>query len=364
MTQQRKPSLIVAGGGTGGHVLAGVAIADAWKKRFADQSPRILFVGAQGGIEEKLVPRAGYPLELLRIGSLKGVSAARRLKTFLQLPLSFLRSARLLLSERPSAVVGVGGYASGPLVLTARLLGWMWGAEVAILEQNAVPGLTNRILGRFSHRVLSAFPGVEHQFPRGKTTVTGNPVREAIRPLAGAARDPFTIFIFGGSQGAMGINTLVLDALSHLEDLKPRLRFIHQTGEKDYQRVLDGHQKAGTQARVEKFIYDMPEAYAAASLLVCRAGSSTLAEIAAAGRASVLVPFPYASDNHQEKNARLFVDAGAARLLVQASANGEDLARIIRELHADTTRIEAMESAVRAFYRPDAASDVVRALIR
>lgn len=354
-----KGSLIVAGGGTGGHVLAGVAIADAWKAQFGEEP---VFVGAQGGIEERLVPRAGYSLELLQLGSLKRVSMKRRLKTLAQLPLSLLRSMAILISRRPRAVIGVGGYASGPLVLMARLIGWMWGARVAILEQNAVPGFTNRILGRFAHSVMSAFPGVEGQFPGGKVQVTGNPVREAMRPMPSATRDPFTIFIFGGSQGALGINSLVLDALPFLEDLKPRLRFIHQTGEKDYDRVVEGHRKAGSQAQVEKFIYDMPTAYAAASLLVCRAGSSTLAEVAAVGRASVLVPFPYAADNHQEKNARIFVDGGAARLLVQFQSKGEDLAKIIREMVENPSRIDAMEKAVQNFYRPDSARDIVRTL--
>ena len=358
--QTKKQSLIVAGGGTGGHVLAGVAIADAWKQ--TTPGSKITFVGARGGIEERLVPRAGYPLRLLSLGALKGVSVAKRIKTVIKLPLSLFNSALILFRERPSAVVGVGGYASGPLVLMARLVGWMWGVRVAILEQNAVPGFTNRVLGRFAHFVLSAFPGVENRFPRGKVRVSGNPVREAMKPMPSAPRDPFTIFIFGGSQGALGINSLVLDAIPFLEDLKPRLRFIHQTGEKDLDRVVEGHRKLGTQARVEKFIYDMPECYGASSLLVCRAGSSTLAEIAAVGRASVLVPFPYAADDHQQKNAELFVNAGAARLLVQFKSKGEDLARVIRELVADSSKVESMERSVRAFYRPQAALDVVKAL--
>lgn len=353
-------TLIVAGGGTGGHVLAGVAVADAWKQRFP--GTKILFVGARGGIEERLVPRAGYPLQLLSLGALKSVSFVRRLKTFLQLPITFIVSASILFREKPSAVIGVGGYASGPLVLMARLLGWMWGARVGILEQNAVPGFTNRILGRFAHFVLSAFPGVENQFPKGKVKVSGNPVRAAMKPMPSAGREPFTIFIFGGSQGALGINSLVLEAIPHLEDLKSRLRFIHQTGEKDFDRVLEGHRNLGTQARVEKFIHDMPECYAAASLLVCRAGSSTLAEVAAVGRASVLVPFPYAADDHQQKNAELFVNAGAARLLVQFESKGEDLARVIRELVNEPAKLQAMENAVGSFYRPAAAADVVKVL--
>jgi UDP-N-acetylglucosamine--N-acetylmuramyl-(pentapeptide) pyrophosphoryl-undecaprenol N-acetylglucosamine transferase len=246
----------------------------------------------------------------------------------------------------------------------ARLVGWAWGARIAILEQNAVPGLTNRILARFAHRVLSAFPGIEHQFPRGKVEVSGNPVRAEMRPLPSAPRDPFTIFVFGGSQGAQGINSLVLDAIPLLGDLKGRLRFIHQTGERDFERVRDSHARLGTQAQVERFIYDMAGAYAQASLLVCRAGSSTLAEVAAVRRASVLVPFPFAADNHQEKNARIFEQGGAARVLVQARSEGKDLAAIIRECIENPARVDAMERAAAAFYRPNAAKDVVGSLLR
>lgn len=353
MSASRGKSLIIAGGGTGGHVAAGIAVADAWKRKYGADA-RIVFVGAQGGIEEKMVPRTGYPLELLKLGSLKGVSLGRRLKTMLQLPLSLIRSLGVVIRERPDAVLGVGGYASGPLVLAARIL-----SRTAILEQNAVPGFTNRILGKVVHRVFSAFPGVEGLFPGGKVTLTGNPVRSAMQPMPPAPRTPFTIFIFGGSQGAMGINTLVLDALPYLHDLLPRLRFVHQTGDRDHARTAEAHGKASTSARVEKFIHDMPSVYREASLLICRAGSSTLSEIAAVGRAAVLIPFPFASDNHQEKNAEIFVKAGAAWLLRQQSAKGEDLARIIREAVTNPAKIDQMEKAVRAFYRPAAAEDIV-----
>lgn len=353
------PTLIVAGGGTGGHVLAGVAIADAWKLKHP--GARILFVGARGGIEEKLVPRAGYTLELLSLGSLKGVSTLRRMKTLLQLPLSFLRSAMILTRSKPEAVIGVGGYASGPLVLFSRFLAPFFGTRVAILEQNAVPGLTNRILSRFAHRVLSAFPGMEKRFPAGKLILTGNPVRKEIRPLPRSSRDPFTIFVFGGSQGSVPINGFVLEALPILAR---SVRWIHQTGERDYERVAEGHRKAGTDARVEKFIHDMPMAYGQASVLLCRAGSSTLAEIAAVRRAAILIPFPQASDNHQELNARGFSEAGAAVIVRQSEATGVKLAALINELKSNPARLDQMEDAVGRFYRPDAASAAVEALSR
>jgi UDP-N-acetylglucosamine--N-acetylmuramyl-(pentapeptide) pyrophosphoryl-undecaprenol N-acetylglucosamine transferase len=354
------PTLFVTGGGTGGHLFAGIAIADAWKARYP--GAKILFVGAAGGIEERLVPKAGYPLELLRLGSLKGVAWSKRFRTLVQIPLALLNAARVLLREKPDAVVGVGGYASGPVVLMARLLGWIWGARTAILEQNAVPGFTNRILGRFSHSVFCAFPGIENRFQVSKTKVTGNPVRKSMVPFESAAREPFTVFVFGGSQGALGINSLVLDSFAHLKDLRPRIRWIHQTGERDYQRVVDGYRAAGVEGRIERFIHDMPECYRAASLVVCRAGSSTLAELAAVRRAAVLVPFPHASDNHQELNARLFVDRGAADLLIQGQSKGEDLARRIREYLEHPEKLSRMEKDISAFDPGDAPGRVVSLL--
>ena len=347
----KRASLIIAGGGTGGHVLAGISIADEWKKKFPDDL--ILFVGAHGGIEANLVPRAGYPLELLHLGSLNQVSMGRRIKTAFQLPLSLVRSFFIILKHRPRAVIGVGGYASGPLVLLARLLG----RRTAILEQNSVPGFTNRVLGRIVNTVFCAFPGTENGFPKAHVILTGNPIRSSIKLLPPTRRNPFTVFVFGGSQGALGINTLVLDALPLLKDIP--IRVIHQTGEKDYERVREGYR---IEAKVEKFIYDMPQAYAQASLLVCRAGSSTLAEIAAVGRAAILVPFPFASDNHQQKNAEVFVRANAARLLIQNHSKGSDLAVLIRDLYLHPEQIEAMEKSVTQFWRPHAANDIVEYL--
>jgi UDP-N-acetylglucosamine--N-acetylmuramyl-(pentapeptide) pyrophosphoryl-undecaprenol N-acetylglucosamine transferase len=361
------PRLIVAGGGTGGHVLAGVAVADTWKNQMGGKA-EVSFVGASGGIEEKLVPRAGYNLELLHLGSLNRVSTQQKIKTMLLLPLSIWKSIYILLVRKPDAVLGVGGYASGPLVLTAKFLRFLGltRAKTAILEQNSIPGMTNRMLGRWVDTVFCAFPGTEKQFPTRASSVilTGNPVRSSMELFPSAPRDPFTVFIFGGSQGALGINSLLIDALPHLGDLKSKLRFVHQTGERDYVRVKKAHEAAGTGARVEKFVYDMPEVYRQSSLLICRAGSSTLSEIATVGRAAILVPFPQAADNHQEKNARVFSDAGAALLMLQDKSKGEDLARLIRELVENPTKIDQMEKSVTAFYRPKAASDIVAELLK
>jgi UDP-N-acetylglucosamine--N-acetylmuramyl-(pentapeptide) pyrophosphoryl-undecaprenol N-acetylglucosamine transferase len=362
-------SIIIAGGGTGGHVLAGVAVADSWKKAFGENA-EILFVGARGGIEEKLVPRAGYKLEVLELGSLNRVSFSRKLKTLFQLPISFFKSARIILRQKPEAVLGVGGYASGPLVLMARVLGFfgLSRARTAILEQNSVPGLTNRILGKTVHQVFSAFPGMDQHFAREKLSITGNPVREAIVNAwgdAAFASEPFTVFIFGGSQGALGINSLIIHALPFLKERWPRLKFVHQTGEKDFDRVKAAYeplQAQGVQVRVEKFIYDMPEVYRQASLVICRSGSSTLSELAAVGKASVLVPFPFAADNHQEHNARVFADAGAAFLLIQSKASGEDLVSIIEDLMDHPEKRSDVEKKARSFFKADSAGEIRRAL--
>lgn len=354
--------LIIAGGGTGGHILAGVAVADEWKKQHPASD--ILFVGASGGIEERLVPRAGYPLELLKLGALNRTTLGRKLRTALQLPLAFLRSVAILLQARPQAVLGVGGYASGPLILTARVLSWLGilKCRSAILEQNSVPGFTNRVLGKFVNTVFCTFPGTEKQFKGKQTRITGNPIRSSMTRMPQAPREPFTLFAFGGSQGAVGINNLLLDALTHLQDLLPRIRIIHQTGEVDHARVVRGYAERGVSARLEKFIHEMPAAYAQSSLLICRAGSSTLSEVAAVGRAAVLVPFPYASDNHQQKNAEVFVSAGAAWMMLQGHATGSDLASLIRDLMNNPAPLAQMEALVTRFYKPEAARDIVREL--
>jgi UDP-N-acetylglucosamine--N-acetylmuramyl-(pentapeptide) pyrophosphoryl-undecaprenol N-acetylglucosamine transferase len=312
-------------------------------------------------MEERLVPKAGYPLHLVDIGSFNGASFAKKLKTLVQIPFSFFQALHWLLRFRPQIVLGVGGYASFPTVLAASCVGWAWGARVAILEQNVLPGLSNRILGWFSKRVFAAFPGSEAVFGQKKVMITGNPIRSTMTKLPAASSNPFTVFIFGGSQGAMGINSLVLDALQHLKGSSPQIRWIHQTGEKDYERVRAAHEVAGSGARVEKFIYEMPEAYRQASLLICRAGSSTLAEVAAVGRASILIPL-VSKDRHQEHNAQLFAQAGAAEMILQKSTDGAALAQRIQALAGDPERLKKMENAVTQFARPDAVDRIVSAL--
>ncbi len=360
---KQKRRLLIAGGGTGGHVHAGIAVAEAWKARFGTQA-EILFVGSARGLEASLVPSAGYPLALLRLGTLNRVSWRQRLTTLFWMPWAMIRSLMLLVTFRPEAVIGVGGYASGPVVFLAAALEWIWGGHTAILEQNSVAGMTNRILGRAVSKVFSAFgfkPGV---FSAEKVVVTGNPIRSKFTPRPPAKRRPFHVLIFGGSQGAVGLNSVVIETLEHLRSHRNEITFTHQTGALDVPRVREMYEKNGLKAEVLPFIQDMSSAYERSSLVICRAGASSLAEIAAVGRAAILIPLPTAADNHQEFNARCFSDQGAARLLNQKEINSSVLAQEILRFFEQPELIDEMEQKVKWFYRPNAAQEIVHHLIR
>ncbi len=358
MNALKKQKLLVAGGGTGGHVLAGISIADEWKKLYGE-SGEILFVGASQGLESKLVPRHGYRLVLLKIGALNQVSVKTRLITLVLLPLSFLKALFVLLMFRPKAVIGVGGYASGPVVLLARFLSPIFSIKTAILEQNSVAGFTNRVLGKWVHRVYCAFEESQKTFEPQKVLFTGNPIRSHLKQLPQSIQDPFTLFIFGGSQGAMGMNTLVLDALPFLKD--QGIHFIHQTGVKDFERVAQAYQRAGilNHVRIEKFIEDMGACYAQSSLVICRAGASTMAELASVGRAAIFVPLPTAADNHQEKNSSLFQKAQAAWVVPQGKMTGSQFAAMILDLKNKPGLIHETENRVKQFYQSQAAEKIV-----
>ena len=362
-----RQGLVIAGGGTGGHVLAGIAIADAWVRKSGSQSvdrPLVEFVGARGGMEERLVPKAGYPLRLLSLGSLNRVSSKRKIKTFIQLPLACLSSIRILLRTKPSFVLGVGGYASGPVILMAKVLRALrlLDCKISILEQNAIPGFTNRLLGRWADVIFAAFPGTESRFPGKPVILTGNPIRSSMKALPSAARAPFTVFVFGGSQGAVGMNSLVIESLPFFVGLGDQVRWIHQTGEKDFERVKQAYATHGISARVEKFIDRMVEAYAEASLLVCRAGSSTLSEVATVGRAALFVPLPTAADQHQELNARVFSEAGAGFLVSQNATTGQQFAERIKSLMKNEEELVRVEKEVQKFAMPGASEKLAEAL--
>ncbi len=355
--------LLVAGGGTGGHILAGIAIAEEWSRKVKEQGskPELLFVGTSQGLEAKIVPKYGYPLKLLKIGALNRVSIKTRLVTLAQLPISFLRAFFILLKFRPHAVIGVGGYASGPVVMFARILAPLFKIKTSILEQNSVAGFTNRMLGKWVHRVFCAFQAGGASFDLAKVKVTGNPIRSSLKLLPPSNDSAFTVFIFGGSQGALGINTMVLDALPFLKG--QGIEFIHQTGVKDFERVSSGYQREGVNARIERFIDDMGACYAQASLVICRAGASSLTELASVGRAAIFIPLPTAADNHQEKNARIFEKASASLVVPQASLSGSDFAKLILSFKENRSKIHDFEARVQQFYQSNSAAMIVEDLL-
>ncbi len=349
-------SYLVAAGGTGGHIFPGIAVADALRAR--DASARVVFVGTERGLESRLVPRAGYPLELLPVLPLNGVGFARALRGLLALPRAFWRAAALLRRERPAAVLGVGGYAGGPIVLLAALSG----VRTVILEPNARPGFTNRVLRPFVDRAACAFDGARlHYGARG--VLTGNPVRGGFARIAPRdPRPPFTLLVFGGSQGSRALNDAMVAALPSLPPAA-ELRVVHQTGPAAHASVAAAYAAAGREAEVAPFLDDMEARLAAADLVLCRAGATTCAELCAAGRAAVLVPLPGAADDHQRENAEAMQRAGAARMLAQAELDGARLAAELRALFADPAALARMGASARGLARADAAERVA-ALLR
>jgi len=353
---RRGCSMVIAGGGTGGHLFPGIAIAEEFLRRHPGN--RVLFVGTERGLEKKILGGLGFPLRTLKVEGLKGRGPVRVLASLLKIPGSLMSSFRILRTFQPSMVVGVGGYASGPVVLTAHFLG----IPTAIAEQNAFPGLTNRILGRFARRIFVTFPESARWFPADRTRVTGNPVRSVFlhERKNTPERDPhFTLLIFGGSQGAHAINRATMDALHHLESLKDRLRFIHQTGEKDLETVDRFYREQGFVAEVRPFITEMASAYRAADLLVCRAGATSIAEITGCGKAAILIPFPFAVNDHQTQNAELLARAGAAALIPEKDLDGPRLAALIEKLYHRPEEIEKMERASASLGNVHAAANIV-----
>ncbi len=347
---------IIAGGGTGGHLYPGLAIAEALRE--ADPQAQVLFVGTERGIEARVVPAQGYALETIKVQGIKNRGLAALAKAALQVPLSILASMALIRRFRPSAVLGVGGYASGPVLIAA----WLLGVPTAIQEQNALPGVTNRILGRFVRRVFTSWPGTSG-FAAPRILECGNPIRAAIRARGGDTEERFTVLVFGGSQGARTINHAMAAAAPLLADMKDRLRIVHQTGRDPDVDAAAVYRAAGIEADVRPYFDDMPAQYAGASLAICRAGATSLAELAAAELPAILIPFPFAADNHQEKNADVFVHAGAARKLRNADTTGETLAAAIRELSGDSVALEKMRDGMRSLARPGAARNVVDRLL-
>jgi UDP-N-acetylglucosamine--N-acetylmuramyl-(pentapeptide) pyrophosphoryl-undecaprenol N-acetylglucosamine transferase len=352
--------LLVAGGGTGGHVFPGIALAEEVVTRHPKND--VVFVGTARGLEASVVPIAGYPIELIDVRGLKGKGLGNVLAGLLRLPRAFVQSWRVLRKWRPDVVVGVGGYASGPVVLAARLMG----IPTAVQEQNAVAGLTNRLLGRVVQAAFTAFREAGRQFPAHKVQQLGNPIRRSLlenymRPVS-KRDDRLRVLVFGGSQGAHGLNMRVIEALPFLSDLRDRVVFVHQTGARDREQVEKGYAGVGFTPDVREFITDMSAAYAGSDLVVCRAGATTLAELTVCKKPSILVPFPAAADNHQVVNARSLVDAGAAVMIEERDLTGELLGAEIRRVLLDPAVRDRMSRAAGQLGRPQAASEIADVL--
>jgi UDP-N-acetylglucosamine--N-acetylmuramyl-(pentapeptide) pyrophosphoryl-undecaprenol N-acetylglucosamine transferase len=352
--------VLIAGGGTGGHLFPGIAIADEVVRR---GSAEVLFVGTSRGIETRAVPAAGYRLETLRVSGLKRMGLLGTLRGLLRVPLAIVRSFLLLRRFRPDVVVGVGGYASGPMVLAAALFGY----PTAIQEQNSVPGFTNRVLGRLVRAVFIAFEDAARCFPVDKIERPGNPVRQKIVAAlektapAGAPAETLRILVVGGSQGARAVSELVAGAAALLVKGGTDFTLVHQTGTADLERMQERYRALGLdgQATALAFIDDMAAAYAEADVVVARAGALTLAELAIAGRPAILIPLPTAADDHQSKNAARFAEVGAALLVDQRKATAEELAAALAALGRDRGRRISMGAAMRELARPRAAQDIV-----
>lgn len=348
-------SLLIAGGGTGGHVFPAVAVAREWLKRGNGGERKVVIVGTERGLEAKLVPQAGLPLETIRVAGLKGMDGAKLLRNAAMLPLGLWDSAAIIRRNNFQAAFGVGGYASGPMMLLATLNS----IPTVIFEPNVEPGFTNRILADRATRVAVAYQETADRLGQ-KSVLTGCPVRKEF--FAAPRKEhgtPFTVLITGGSRGALPINRAVIDALDLLSARKNQLFIVHQTGERDYNAVRVAYARREFNAEVLPFIENMAERFAQADLIICRSGAITVAEVSAAGRAAIFIPFGAATDAHQMRNAQAMQSAGAARLLPQDELGPERLTNEIFSLLDQPRRIAEMEDRARALAMPRAVEDIV-----
>jgi UDP-N-acetylglucosamine--N-acetylmuramyl-(pentapeptide) pyrophosphoryl-undecaprenol N-acetylglucosamine transferase len=345
-------TILIAGGGTGGHLYPGIAIAQELQRR--RQGVAIVFAGAGLPLEREILERQGYRLLAIRSGGVVGKSPLARLRGATRAVLGLGQAMVAIMKMKPAAVIGVGGYASGPVVLAAALLR----VPTLIHEQNCNPGLTNRLLAPWVRKVAVSFEETRHDLG-GRGEVTGNPIRAEFAAAKRKARgETFSVLVFGGSQGARALNNAVLEALPQLRPHRLGLRLVHGTGAADLERVRAAYAAAGFEATVVPYLTAIREAYQQADLVIARAGASTVSEIAACGKASILVPLPTAAHDHQRYNARKFADAGAALLLEESALRGDTLAGAILGLRDDPARVVAMERAAAGLARPEAAARI------
>ncbi len=358
---KNKKKIVIAGGGTGGHIYPAVAMAHALLKK--DPDIEVHFVGTAHGLETKIIPREGWQLHLLDVGKLNYVgSYLKKINTILKIPWAFIQSMALLLEIKPQAVLGVGGYASGPFVLISSILGF----RTSLWEPNAIPGLTNRWLSRFVKRSYIVFEDAKNFLHSREIEIVGLPVRKNLESESTKksikSDDYFHILVFGGSQGARAINQVVVEAILSGFEWRKNIRFIHQTGPLDFAEIQKKYE-GQEQIEVRDYIHDMENQYAWADLVVCRAGASTVAEVAACGKAALFIPLPWAADDHQVKNAKTLVEANAAEMILQKDFNKNSFIEKIQDLVKNKSKLKSFESQVKMFYKPKAADRMADLLL-
>src|SRR5271163_140557 len=345
--------LLIAGGGTGGHVIPALAVAKEWLSRGKERE--VVLVGTERGIEMKLVPQADLPLEKLRVAGLKGKGGAALIKNLAMLVPAMQDARTVLRKHKPIAAFGVGGYAAGPMMLAT----WFSGVPNIIFEPNAEPGLTNKVLAKISKRIATGYEISAHTWGK-KAVVTGCPVRPEFFSIASRRPEkPFRLLVTGGSQGALPINRTFVDAMDGMAARKNELSIVHQTGERDYNAVRTAYARREINAEVAPFLTNMAERFAWADVIVCRAGAITAAEIAAAARAAIFIPFGAATDSHQLRNAQEMTNAGAGRLITENELTAKRLISEIFCLIDQPEQIEKQSNAARSLARPNATRDIV-----
>jgi UDP-N-acetylglucosamine--N-acetylmuramyl-(pentapeptide) pyrophosphoryl-undecaprenol N-acetylglucosamine transferase len=347
--------LLLAGGGTGGHLFPAIAVAEQLKHE--EPQSEILFVGTERGLEARMLPELGWALETIEMSGWAGLGFTARLKVLGKLMKSFSQSRTILSKFKPDVVIGVGGYASVPVLLASKTMR----IPYLVHEQNAWPGLANRLLGRWAKRVCLSFDEADRAFHQSATVLTGNPVRSAMESCPKISEDNLCLLVFGGSQGARAINRALIAALPHLGEWREKLEIVHQSGQLDFKETARGYQEDGwPHVDVQPFINDMAQAYAKSTLIVCRAGATTLAELTACGRPAVLVPYPHAAAGHQAGNAQAMAAKGAALMMEEDDLTPERLAKLMSGLLHDRTRIVTMAAAAKNLSRQGAAARLLQ----
>jgi UDP-N-acetylglucosamine--N-acetylmuramyl-(pentapeptide) pyrophosphoryl-undecaprenol N-acetylglucosamine transferase len=356
MNSEKALRVVIAGGGTGGHLFPGLAIAQEFMTR--NNSNRVVFVSTGNPLERSVLSKTDFKLETIKAEGIKGRGLWNQIRSALKIPGGIMESLRILKNHKPHLTLGLGSYSAGPVVIGA----WLLGTKIALHEQNILPGITNRILARFADRIFVSFKDTETRFGPEKTRLTGNPVRKELlnhQPVDQAPdSESFCVLIIGGSQGAHSINMAVMEALNHLTN-KESLYFIHQTGTADEQMVTEAYRRLEISAKVQSFFRQMAPLYKQADLIICRAGATTVAEVTALGKAVIFIPFPFAADDHQALNAKTMARQGAAEIILEKDLNPRDLGQKIQYYASHPEALKAMSSKAAQLGHPDAAKRIV-----